>query len=322
MTATSINSLENRFTQSELGVMNQCPKKWFLKYVQNLKLRGRFNWALAFGGALHTFLEHFYKGEDTQEFLDFENLIDISEDVYRDEKFEELLEFWKIVFPVYAREYRKFYRKYIEETFEIESVERLAVREWEGINFTGKLDISGRLKKDGMAPFILDHKTTSWVDSYTEESLKSNFQFMFYVWLQGLPECVFIADLIKKPTQRRGKKETNAGFAERVCGEIKLNPQEFFSHVQVTYTKEEIEAFEQEVLRPKLEKIKILANYDFLRDPSKIGLPIDFSFLFEEKNLNACYDYRSPCEMMEACMNKNFNLYETKTSKHEELEVE
>lgn len=296
---------QNDFSQSELVALNSCGQKWFWQYGKQLKRRGMFNWNFEVGIAFHNFLEGHYKGNQDCKLQTFSPEIGV--DVLRTVTFEKQFLFWQTIFPVMARAYLK---KYPRENFEITAVEDIHTRIFQDIVFRGKLDIQGMHNRHRM---VMDHKSTSTLVPQGD-ALHHKFQFLFYFWLSEIPEGEFIVNYIKKPQQRQGKRESYLDFTIRVRDEITDDIDSYFAREVVYFTKDEMERFEHYAILPHVQKLKrILA-----------ARPED-SFIWHGRTFESCYNYNTPCAFIPLCFEDEALAeidYESKTSKHEELESE
>ena len=264
-----------------------------------------FNWFFEVGNAWHSFMEARYSHQDHDCILQTHNFNPkLGPDTLRDGRFEIQLEYWQQVFPVLCRMYEAKYRT---EAIAPTAVEQVVTRTFMGVNFRGKID----LMIGGTETW--DHKTASNIDPQGDK-LKQKFQFVFYKWLRGNGGGAFTVNMLKKPAQRMGKKETESEFACRVAGEIVGKPDEYFARETTHFSDDEIQQFESSVMVPIAQKLQRL-----------LGGNDSDEFLWTQKTYECCNIFNTPCPFMPLCFEDEAlkDIYfERKTSKHEELEAE
>jgi len=195
--------------------------------------------------------------------------------------------------------------------------------EFEGILLKGKIDALP-LHKKLKGYFVLDHKTTSRLNEETAEGWNFRFQFMFYVWLASrhsefkkLNIIGTLPNAIKKPELRVGKGETHKGFAERVKLDMLTRPESYFYRDLKLMSKGDMERFEKEMLRPKIERLKFVLG---LADGAE-ARRLKAAFL-RNKNTDACFHYNKRCAFFNICKN-GWNIekegFKVRGAKHGEL---
>lgn len=320
----SINpdNIAEGFTQSEMQTLDNCAEKWYLAYNMMLKRNGAFSWALTYGSWIHEALEQWYTNgcEDytwapeipmkVKQFMSVATLADE--------------EYWKEVGRVTMEVYTSYYKKdrKILQLLQNLGPEQIVEIEFEGIRLKGMIDLPFRhlmYKKK----YIMDHKTCSRIDKQTTMGWDFRFQFMFYNWLawKKWPKKNFrgtFINAIKKPGLIWNRqKESLPEHIVRVNQHMLDKYEEYFYRERLPNTKDSLQRFEDTMLRPKLNRIKML------RDP-KISDETKFAFL-RNKNTDHCLAYGKPCEFLAACQHgleiEAFQ-YHVRETKHEELIAE
>lgn len=301
-------------TQSEMQTWDNCAEKWYLGYNLLLARRGKFSWALTYGGWCHSAWEEWYstKGKrwhwnpviKDQKFLSAEVLSD--------------MDYWqklgKLQMEIYTSHYKGDFN-----FFKIEAVEEIVEVEFEGILLKGMIDLlvwSNQFK----GYYMIDHKTTGKLDKQVTMGWDFRLQFMFYCWLarkkwgKDMPIKGYFVNAMKKPELKRGVNESVDSFLQRVQTQMLEEDKKYFYRERLLLTKDDLQYFEDHILRPKIERVKMLLN-------PKISDEIKM-FLVRNKNTDHCLTYGKPCEFMAACR-KGLHLekesFRIRPYKHEEL---
>lgn len=304
------------FTQSEMQCWDNCPEKWYLGYNLMLQKKGKHSWALTYGSWMHDALEQYYKTKGRRwtwnpelkdrGFLDAETLAEY--------------EYWAGLGQIQMEIYQSYY-KHEFEIFGAEEIESIVEVDFEGVRLKGMIDMltSVSTKK---GHYILDHKTASRFDANTTMGWDFRFQFLFYCWLAWKnPEWQgkyrvrgFIPNGIKKPALRQKQGEGLPQFLERIRQDMLQRPEEYFYRDTLVMTKDSRQRFEDNILRPKIQRIKMLL------DP-KVSKSIK-EMLVRNKNTDYCMQYGKPCEFFNICRNgieiEGF-AYRIRKAKHQEL---
>lgn len=306
--------LNEGLTQSEMQCWDNCAEKWYLGYNLMLQLRGKFSWALTYGGWMHSALEEFYatKGKrwswnpdlkDQGKWLRQQQLADA--------------EYWqalgKIQMEIYASYYKQDFKLY-----KILATEEKLDLEFEGVRLKGMLDVwSWSEAHKGF--YVWDHKTTGRLDKQVVTGWDFRLQFMFYCWCASKlwpkqPVHGFIINAIKKPQLRRGVNEPLSEFLQRVQSHMMQEPLKYFYRERLRLKREDLVHFESHILRPKLQRVRMLLN-------PKVSDEVKFALL-RNKNTDHCLHYGQPCEFMPICRNGikiEGAAYRVRKHKHEEL---
>lgn len=286
------DSINEGFTQSEMQTQDNCGEKWYLGYNLMLSLRGKHSWALAYGGWLHEAWEEFYSTKGKRWHIDPK---------IRDKHFlsaEQLstFEYWvglaNIQMQIYASHYKSDFKFY-----DIISTEEIIEFEWQGVILKAMVDLYV-LSKQYKGWYMMDHKTTGKIDKKIVTGWDFRLQFMFYCWLcyktkKKTPPSGYFINAMKKPQLKQGEHEPNRVFLQRVQTDMQLEPEKYFYRERLILKRGDLEHFEQKVLQPKIDRIKIL------RDPN-VSNQIKIA-MFRNMNTDYCMHYQQPCEFLNAC---------------------
>lgn len=306
--------IDEGFTQSELQCWDDCPEKWYLGYNLLLQKKGKFSWALVYGTWMHQALEEFYASKGKRFHVD---------PVLKDRRFlnQQTLadfEYWSRLAEIQMQMYASFYKNDFKAMFDIEHTETTADVEFEGVRLKGKLDIFAWSKLH-KGFYVVDHKTTSRLDKQTAMGWDFRLQFMIYCWFAWklwpkTPVHGYFVNAIKKPQLKRGEKETVDAFLQRVQIDMQERPETYFYRERLRLKKPDLKHFENTILRPKIERIKLLLSPK-VKDEVKIAI-------LRNKNTDTCIKYGQPCEFLPVCKNGweiEHRAYHRRDVKHQEL---
>lgn len=304
-------TFEHGFTQSEIGTWDDCAEKWYLGYNQQLEKVGGFEWHFVYGDAVHESLSGFYtNGEMQVATLQFPAgvVLTASEEMERD--------MWQGILEIQMQQYARHYADDLD-AWTPWCVEEVVEYEFQGVKLRGKIDLGYSV--DGQPGNNLsDHKTYG-LDDY--EGWNFRFQFMFYWWLAQKAKKIkigkFIVNGIRKPQLRLKKDESVEAFKVRVLQAMIQEPDKYFTRHPLHMMKNSMEHFEERVLRPKIERIKLVR-----------GLTVDHASdmivesLVRNQNTHNCVKYGSTCEFLPICKHGSLregHFYERREHKHTEL---
>lgn len=314
-------ALADGVTQSEMQCWDNCAEQWYLGYNLMLYKRGKFSWALTYGGWIHAALEEFYRTGGKRWHID---------PIIKDRQFishEYLAEedYWIGLANVQMSCYASFYKHDFQIMKPI-AVEEIVDYDFEGIRLKAMIDLNAQdLLSKAPAFYIWDHKTAGKLDRKAVIGWDFRFQFMFYCWLgtkvekwKKYPNKGFVINAIKKPEIKQGVNQSVASFLQRVQSDMMERPEQYYYREKLILTKDRIQNFETNILRPKLNRIKLL------RDP-KVSDDIKI-MLLRNKNSDHCVSkYGSVCEFLPACQH-GFSVeqhqYRKREHKHQELITE
>lgn len=296
------------FTQSEIGTWDDCAEKWYLGYNHRLEKRGGFEWHFVYGDAVHDTLSQWYKdGTERIAPLQFPigTILTAQQELERD--------MWQGILEVQMKRYFQHYEDHLE-VFSPWSVEETLEVEFEGVKFRGKLDLGYTI--DGERGYIINDHKTFGIDDY--EGWNYRFQFMFYIWLTQKAKKKkinkFVVNGIRKPQLRLKQNESIKSFMVRVEQAMIQEPDKYFQRHPLHMIKNSMEHFEERVLRPKVERIKLLTQS---KTPAII-----IDALVRNQNTHTCVRYGSTCQFLPICKHgflRDGHAYVRRDDKHVEL---
>lgn len=328
-----VDALEDKITQSEIGLRMSCPRKWYYRYVLKLERKGFINPHLVYGTLLHHWLEWLYisgnQGTTETEYPS-QMIQDIESYIKRqilDMKAREAIELvfqraW-IAFKAYRWHYRQADRKMLvysnEEVYEVE---------FRGFKLTGKIDMVANPNPKIDGTFIWDFKTAGRLDATVLDAWSFRFQFLFYCWLywratgkkpdgtivNGLVKCNLKPKMADRKTKRR---ETREEYLERVRFEMQAHRERYFYRQRMPLAKGALEWFEETILIPNITPFWQMAKWLRYIDKRKF----DLDSVAMAMNTGQCHLYGSICEYLPLCKNGPMMLgeYFKQEDKHPEL---
>jgi len=304
-----LENIKEGLTQSEITTWDECAQRWFYGYNQMLKPRNSFNWYFVYGDAFHRTISDFYAGQEKVASLQFPAGVVLTgeQEAERDR--------WQAVLEVQMQRYFRYYAD-DHKAWDIHLNEEIVTVDFEGFRFTGKIDLGYSLKGDSNLIHV-DHKSYGRYDKATYEGWFFRFQFMFYLWLvrrkTGRDVSLFMVNGLKKPGLKQGVNENVAQYTARVQQDMIQRPEEYFKRTPLAVMPNLIERFEENVLRPKISRLKLLTK----GKPSAMLL----ESLTRNKNTSACTGMGSVCPFMPLCSvgESELYLYDRRETKHVEL---
>lgn len=298
----------NGFTQSEIGTWDDCAEKWYLGYNHQLEKRGGFEWHFVYGDAVHESLSSFYNnGEMTFARLQFPAGVVLTPQ----QEMERNM--WQAIHDVQMERYAHQYQDDLQ-AWTPWAVEQTVEYEWEGVKLRAKIDLGHEVDGE-KGDVVTDHKTYN-LDDY--EGWNFRFQFMFYVWIvqKALKRKIdkFMVNGIRKPQLRLKKDESVESFVVRVQQAMIQEPEKYFIRYPLHMIKNSMEHFEDRVLRPKIERIKLLTQDD-------VSATL-LEALVRNQNTHNCVKYGSSCPFLPICKHGNLregHFYQRRENKHTEL---
>lgn len=309
------HSIGEGLTQSEMQTQDNCGEKWYLGYNLMLARKQKFSWALTYGSWIHAALEEFYASKGKRWKVDATipkaTLRTLS--LENQAKYEYWQKLAKLQMDIYASHYKGDFK-----FFRVESIEEKVDYTFDGVRLKGMIDLF--VYSNGhKGYYVVDHKTTSRLDKTTVDGWDFRLQFMFYCWLASKlwpkkPVRGFFINAIKKPALRQGEAESTVQFLQRVQTDMLANPEKYLYRDRLILKKDDLAHFEETILQPKLERVKLLMN-------PKIPDSVKFVML-RNKNTDHCTHYGQPCEFLPICKNGmevEQHAYKVRENKHEEL---
>jgi hypothetical protein len=311
-------SIQQGFTQSEMTLFDDCSEAWYLNYGLMLEQKGNFSWAKLYGLAIHASLEEFYMSKGKRCSWDLPKL---PKSIIMTSQMMEDFEYWDHVgraqIEAYAQQYKDDFKIY-------DYGDRIEVEphiEFEGLLLKGKIDA---LPKHNNAYYVKDHKTCSRLDQAALAGWGFRFQFLYYCWLAskhkdfaGKKIKGIIINAIKKPEIKMRVGEGVIGFAARVRMDMLERPDSYFYRDRGELLPGQLQRFEDEMLRPKVERLKFMLS----ATKDKQNEQLKAAFL-RNKNTNSCYKWNKPCQFFDLCKNGikvESARYTQRTTKHNEL---
>lgn len=299
------------FTQSEISTHDDCAEKWYLGYNHLLRKRGSWADYFVYGDAIHETLKHYYSTGEEQIAT-----LQLPDDVIVTGEVAAKLEYMQAIVNVMMERYFHFYKDDLK-IMEISLCEEVVEFEFEGLKLLARIDLL--FQTIGDPTYILsDHKSSAREESYSFAGYQFRFQFMFYFWIvQKAYEIQidkFLVNHIKKPALRQGKNESLQAFIARVRADMVQVPEKYFQRTWLPMIKGSMEHFEQRVLRPKIERLKLLTQ---ATTPASI-----VEVIARNQNTGACTQYGHCCPFMQICQDgfkRAGHQYVTRENKHEEL---
>lgn len=199
---------------SQLKMYKACRRSWWLKYHEGLEPVAKSD-ALTIGTNYHDLVDRLYKGED----------VDLTE-------------------PTKETAMARAYAKYIKGNVPCEVTE-----EWISKEIANNIEIIGRI--DGRTPggVVVEHKTTSRDLAFGGEyeyALQWDEQVFAYMYITGTREMIYT--VVKKPTIRQKKTETDQDFFDRMCEWYDEDTEGKIRTFCVKHTDAEVEEWARETL--------------------------------------------------------------------------
>lgn len=281
----------NELTQSEISLMDDCPEKWYRAYAQQLELKNaKPSWSLIYGTAIHQAIDDWWRTGK----LDFASLqLIIPDGTILDADDEAEKQYYTGLLRTQMERYITYYANDFTDYKLIHNEQVLSVP-YEGFILKGKID---RVWKDKKATVLVDTKTAGRLTMETYEGWHFKFQFMFYVWLlakaTGKAPNELLVDAVIKPALRRGKDESMESLHQRIRQAMIQEPSKYFQRVPLAMYKGTLERFEEEILRPKINRFKLLTSDT---DSDTINI------LARNRNTNNCVKYGTMCSFLPLCV--------------------
>ena len=294
-------------TYSSMAKFMTCRRAFYWANEVGIKKIGPDATALTFGGLVHRCLENLYKGkvEEIHPIIDAEY---VNRDSGPDQK--KLWHYAKAIIEAYLAKYivdgrDEFEPVEVEKEFLIDVPQLGKQRRNRYFQLAGKTD--GVVRKDGQH-FILEHKTSSRIDSGYMERIIHDFQSRLYSLalskVLGIPISGVIYNVITKPLLKQNAKETDEVFHSRLVERVSEGLQrEMFYYTAANL--EDVASHIQEILRE-------------VRDCQKRGVWL--------KNTGNCYQWNRACDFFPICQSYDnpitiANQYEAKIQNEELVEV-
>jgi hypothetical protein len=180
------------------------------------------------------------------------------------------------------------------------------------IRLKGVIDLMPEIASRGV---IMDHKSAAALNFGVVSGWDFKFQFLFYAWIAakvypGRFKRITVNG-VKKPQLKPKKDEHLKHYGLRIRDDILKNPDKYFYRNTIPILRGTMERFENEILRPKLHRIKLISNPKTDQDTLRL--------VTHNKNTNACFNYGYSCSYYNICTNSlksEEHNYEKSTIKH------
>jgi CRISPR/Cas system-associated exonuclease Cas4 (RecB family) len=326
--ADIVASFDQGITQSEVMTRMNCPRKWYFRYVKQIKKQGAFSWALLFGDAMHQMLEAYYKyGAKDLEWL--VPPFRFEEDVILSPQQHEEYEYWRGLCQVIFEQHNRIWKEF-DDGITIEATEQELEYEYRGFRLRGKIDLVIRPhRNEGIFP--MDHKTASDFNKGLFAGWSFRFQFLYYAWLlwkvHGIYPTGMYVNAIKKPAERRSVKsqETIVQFLKRIKHNIISEPSKYFRRERLPFDSSTLQRFETYTLNPIISQFEMVHGAAVMPWSEFVDGDVmeTLMSLLLSMNTDHCHTYGRPCEYLDLCENnfEDFSQeYITSTTKHPELQ--
>lgn len=214
-----------RLSISRINTFKACRRLYELKYIEGIEPDRRPQ-ALETGVNYHELIEGLYRGE-----------LPFSDDS-------------KAVAMAYA------YNKYILPELDLVDIEK-----WVSYPLGGDNELVGRI--DGMTRngILVDHKTTSMSIEEFDYNLQWNEQSLAYMLATGARQMIFT--VVKKPTIRQKKNESDEDFLNRMINWYDDKTEEKIAMLYIERSDEQVQKFE-EGLQKMVAEMQYVINADNL----------------------------------------------------------
>lgn len=321
-------------TQSSIGVLQTCPRKYKLRFMDRLESLVKPNY-LAIGSAFHKAVEVLRKGGTLGE------MRTAAYSVSRVDLGGDDLCVLTVMVEAYHRKYghEAAYHE-VEKEFSIP----LASNAW-GVpahTLAGVVDaVKPLYNKSGEAAgySIYETKTTSKIDGAYLDRLWSSRQTMVYqiaLQVMGFDVRTVVYDIVQKPPTKRllatppdkrkyvTDKETGQKRLSERCRDRDETDSEYVARLKQWYEKHP-EAFHREEIVSTPEQLEEMA-----KDICQVSAELEWRTHRDHwpKALGSCYGmYGTPCEFVALCLSMKPELikdshYRVREKTHEELEGE
>lgn len=271
-------------TQSMLSRYVVCKERFRINTIEGLYPTDSFNKSLEFGNMWHVCEERYANALDRKhhsgEYAWKAGCREYAEKLQRKYPMQqaEIVNWYRIClleFPVYVKYWQKHpdvksrTPLFQEEVFKVP----FTLPSGRVVYLRGKFDSVDLIKEHPAGIWLQENKTKSGPnEQQIKRQLSFDLQTMIYlicleetnsgrVLTAGMPKCYgqpikgVRYNVIKRPLQYQGKKETAEEFYSRLQGIIEEKPEEWFMRWKVEITPEDIEEFKDTFLIPELENL-------------------------------------------------------------------
>lgn len=252
-----------------------CRERFRLLVIEGWKPADTFNHRLEFGNMWHVCEEAFAKLDPNCAQWDdclaaYAKML-CKRYPLQQEEIDKRYNICKLMFPIYVEYWRRnqdvkdrtplLQEQVFDVPYKLPSGRTVRLRgKWDAV------DLIGKGKDAGV--YLQENKTKSDIDeSQIKRQLSFDLQTMLYLvamheggewsW-NGKPAAQIKGvryNVIKRPRQYQGKKETKESFFERLEAIIKVSPGEFFMRWKVEISSGDVVRFRRECLDPVMEQL-------------------------------------------------------------------
>lgn len=254
-------------TQSGLERYLVCPEQFALSYVEGVT-SAKLKTAIEFGSLFHLCSE--FVGKELPDLVAKRccdaykktRLKTLPRDPKSRAELEELIGKVRIMFPLHCRYWEKYERKRRWIAHESQFSVPYTFTDHDGapytINLVGKIDKLFRNSKNRLG--IHEKKTKSEVNSgEISDGLRADFQTLFYATAvsikTGEVPLEIDYDVIRRPQQYIGKKDTLQTLLARIESDVNKRPTHYFARFLVTIAPDTIPNFRKYTLDPALRDL-------------------------------------------------------------------
>jgi hypothetical protein len=263
---------------------------------------------------MHSSLESFYsRGDGSYDLA----TLQIPADVILSAEDEMKFKYYEALLAVQMERYSRYWANDFE-TFSIEANEQIITVDFEGLRFSGKIDLNLRIG-DMYGP--MDHKTSSLFTPEVFAGWNFRFQFLFYAWLlwkhTGEKPNTIWWNGIRKPQLRQKQGESFETFVTRIGLDMQIDAPKYLKRQILPLEDGMLEHFEKRILGPKIARLQLLTQ------PATSGIIVES--LARNVNTSECVKFGKPCEFLPLCKSGwqlEGHAYTARETKHEELEIE
>ncbi len=272
---------EDGITFSMLTRFLSCRERFRVRYIEGLKPVNQFNHRIEFGSMWHVCEEAFAKGWERE--ANVQILTEYARDLSKkyptqQEAIRNWYEICRLMFPIYVQYWSAhpdvtnrtplMQEQVFDVPYLLPSGRTVRLRgKWDSVDLVGG--------KDG-GIFIQENKTKGEIDlEQTTRQMGFDLQTMIYMvalekYGQGpggfilggkksagnqYPLRGVRYNVVKRPRQYQGKKETREEFHSRLQGIVQETPQDFFMRLRTEITSTDIARFKERCLNPILEQV-------------------------------------------------------------------
>lgn len=298
-------------TQSLLGGYLSCKERFRLHVIEGITSADVWNHRMGYGNMWHVCEEYF--AQVKTDLLSGASWVNALTAYTRAEckkyplQQQEISKWYKIClvqFPIYVKYWSK-HKDVIQRTpllqeevfnvlYALPSGRTVRLRgKWDSVDLLGKNKGAGVYVKENKTKsdinerqikrqLTFDLQTMTYLAALTEEtrrlddsSVKLKASYRDGEHRKFYPILGVTYNVVKRPRQYQGKKETEAQFLERLKGIIEESPEEFFMRWKCEVSSEDVLRFRCECLDPILENL--LDDYEWWTSKTAKGGVYDYS---------------------------------------------